>query len=121
MDEVIRVSGRIFLLDGSPVENALVSIQVIGPDGETYHIALLYSDSAGRFSDEYRNPQGAPNGLYAVYVKASKMGFRDVQGQVQYSVIPEFPFPSLLFIVLVLAVLALYNTRMREFMGRHGL
>jgi hypothetical protein len=37
-DELIRISGRVSLSDGSPVENALVSIQVIGPTGETYHV-----------------------------------------------------------------------------------
>ncbi|MBS7645888.1 MAG: hypothetical protein QW569_05200 [Candidatus Bathyarchaeia archaeon] len=122
LDEVIRVSGRIFLLDGSPVENVLVSIQVTGPDGETYHIALLYSDAAGRFLDEYRTPQGAPRGLYTVYVKASKVGFRDVQGQVQYSVVPEFPSPPLIMLgVLTLAILALHRVRARSLMGRRGL
>ncbi|MEM2122624.1 MAG: MG2 domain-containing protein [Candidatus Bathyarchaeia archaeon] len=119
--EIIRISGRISLSDGSPVENALVSIQVTGPDGGTYHIALVYSDGMGEFYDEYRTQQEVPNGLYKVYVKASKIGFKDVQGQIQYSVIPEFSSPSLLLGVLILAVLAFYTVKAGRFRDRRGL
>jgi len=111
-DELIRISGRVSLSDGSPVENALVSIQVIGPTGETYHVALLYSDGAGEFLDEYRVQQGSPNGSYTVYVKASKVGFRDAQRQLQYLVTPELPSPTLMAsMALILAISAVYTLR----------
>lgn len=113
-DEVIKISGIVSLSDGTAVANALVSIQVVGPDDAIYHIALVYSNDTGGFLDEYRTPEGAPNGLYIAYIKASKVGFKDAQSQVEYSVIPELSSPFLAMLpVLLVTILAIYVIRKR--------
>lgn len=113
--EIVRISGIVSLSNGTGVANALVSIQVMGPDDAVYHIALVYSNDTGGFLDEYRTPDEAPNGLYTAYIKASKVGFEDAQSQVEYSVIPELSSPSLAMLpVLLVTILAIYVIKKRE-------
>ena len=106
INELIRISGTVLTNTGDPVSNAIISIEVIGPERTTYHVALRYSDETGAFIEEYYTPEGAPTGIYTVYLRASRPGFAVISHNIQYSLIPEFGFlyAILLFIVLVLVI-----------------
>ncbi len=108
-NELIQISGIISYGDGTAVPNAMISIQVVGPNLAVYHIALTYTDGRGEFIDEYYTPEGAPLGIYTVYIKASKVGFGDAQEEIQYSVIPEFPLPTTAILVSMFIILIYYK------------
>ena len=76
LGELVTVSGRIVDAKGG-VPEAEVSIQVDGPKGGTVHIAFLYSNSTGSFSDSFRLPKDAIAGDYIIHVTASKQGYQE--------------------------------------------
>lgn len=54
----VTIYGQVTGLNQSAVALAAVSIQVNDPYGSSVHIALLYSDSNGTYSDEFQLPAG---------------------------------------------------------------
>jgi len=87
--ELITISGRIIDAKGNGVLDAEVSIQVDGPRGGTVHIAFLYSNSNGSFSDSFRLPKGALPGDYIVHVTAIKQGYREAYRSFRFSIEEE--------------------------------
>lgn len=77
LGDLITISGRIIDAKSDGVLEAEVSIEVDGPRGGTVHIAFLYSDSNGSFSDSFRLPKGAIAGNYIIHVTASKEGYQE--------------------------------------------
>lgn len=77
LGDLITISGRIIDAKGDGVLEAEVSIQVNGPKGGTVHIAFLYSDSNGSFTDSFQLLKGAIVGDYIIHVTASKQGYQE--------------------------------------------
>jgi len=83
---VLNIRGRVTGLNQSTVALASVSIQVNDPYESSLHIALVYSDSSGEYSDTFKLPSGRPAGDYAIYVTATKPGFQDAYAKLVFSV-----------------------------------
>ncbi len=113
INELIRISGRVLTNTGTPVSNAIISIQVLGPNFTTSHIALRYSDETGAFLEEYYTPEGAPTGTYTVYVKVSKAGFEDIGAEIVYSIIPEFHITYAIILLTLLLLLINFQDKNR--------
>jgi len=95
LGELITISGRIIDTKGDGVLAAEVSIQVDGPKGGTVHIAFLYSDSNGSFTDSFRLLKGAIEGDYIIHVTASKQGYQEAHRSFSFY-IGEEPEPAYL-------------------------
>jgi hypothetical protein len=80
----VMIYGQVTRLNQSAVALAAVSIQVNDPYGSSVHIALLYSDSDGAYSDEFKLPAGGASGNYTIYVTASKPGFQDAHAKLAF-------------------------------------
>ncbi len=85
LGELIAINGKISNEAGSPIQNALVSIQVNNPNGSVVHIALVYSSKNGTFKDEFSLSSDAPEGNYTIYVIASKAGYEDFRTTISLS------------------------------------
>ena len=83
---VLNIRGRVTGLNQSAVALASVSIQVNDPYESSLHIALVYSDNGGEYSDTFQLPSGRPAGDYAIYVTATKPGFQDAYAKLVFSV-----------------------------------
>jgi len=75
LGELIVIYGKITYANGTAAPMAEVSIQIDGPRGGTVHIAFLYSDSNGVFSDRCQLKTEAPEGNYMIYVTAIQQGY----------------------------------------------
>ena len=71
----VVINGRILDASGSPVSNAIVSIQVTNPEATTIHLAVAYSTPNGTFQDNFLIPVNSPGGNYTAYLVADKPGF----------------------------------------------
>lgn len=92
--EVIKVYGKVSDELGSPIQNALVSIQVDNPNGSTVHVALVYSSKDGTFKDEFSLAMDSPEGTYTIYITSSKIGYEDYRTKISFTLL--FPNFSLL-------------------------
>jgi hypothetical protein len=81
-----------------PVEGAQVSIQVDDASGKTIHLALVYTDKDGYYSDQFKMPENV-NGGFRVYVSAVKTGFERAIAQSEFTSIPEFSTLTFVFVV----------------------
>ena len=86
--KVIIIQGQV-LEDSKGVSDALVSIQVNDPRGESIHIALTYSNKTGHFYDEFLL-KGVTPGNYTLYLTASKIGYRDVVINIPFTLYSDF-------------------------------
>jgi len=68
--EHIMVSGRVTDTKDQGVAGAEISIQVDGPKGGTVHIAFLYTNISGGFSDSFLLTKGITAGDYTIHVTA---------------------------------------------------
>jgi uncharacterized membrane protein len=80
--ELIIISGVVSSASGSPIQNALISIQVNNPNGSVIHVSLVYSSKNGSFKDEFSLSSDAVEGNYTIYVMASKAGYEDFQTKI---------------------------------------
>lgn len=83
---VVTLFGNITRANRSPVILATVSIEVNDPHGSSVHIALLHSDNKGSYSDTFELGPEQTTGNYTIYVTASKLGFRDAQAILIFSI-----------------------------------
>jgi len=88
---LVSIRGTVTGVNQSAAPLVSVSIQVNDPYGSTLHIALVYSDDNGEYSDAFQLSSGRPPGDYRIYVTASKPGFQDAHAQLTFSVRPT-PF-----------------------------
>ncbi|HID16747.1 TPA: hypothetical protein EYP26_00475 [Candidatus Bathyarchaeota archaeon] len=89
--ELIKVYGKVSDESGSPIQNALVSIQVDNPNGSTVHVALVYSSKDGTFKDEFSLAMGSPEGTYTIYITSSKLGYEDYRTKISFTLLfPDF-------------------------------
>jgi len=82
----LNIRGRVTGLNQSAVALASVSIQVNDPYGNNLHIALVYSDNSGEYSDTFQLQSGRRAINYAIDVTASKFGFQDAYAKLAFSV-----------------------------------
>ncbi len=71
----VTISGRIFDVDNQSVSTAVVSIQVIDPQGTSVHVAVAYSTRTGEFQDAFLLQTSSPGGNYTTYLVADKPGY----------------------------------------------
>ena len=71
----VTISGRIFDVDNQSVSNAVLSIQVIDPQGTSVHVAIAYSTRTGQFQDTFLLQSNSPGGNYTTYLVADKPGY----------------------------------------------
>jgi hypothetical protein len=71
----VSVKGRVFDLNNSSLSNALISIEVISPQGSSVHVAVAYTDSNGLFQDTFIMAQSSPAGNYTAFLTADKPGY----------------------------------------------
>ena len=71
----VSVTGRVFDLNNSSLSNALISIEVISPQGSSVHVAVAYTDSNGLFQDTFNMAQSSPAGNYTAFLTADKPGY----------------------------------------------
>jgi len=75
----VSVTGRVFDLNNSSLSNALISIEVISPQGSSVHVAVAYTDSNGVFQDTFNMAQSSPAGNYTAFLTADKPGYNTAQ------------------------------------------
>ena len=71
----VVVSGRVFDLDNVSLSNAVISIEVISPQGTSIHVAIAYTDLRGVFEDTFYMVQSSPAGNYTAFLTAEKPGY----------------------------------------------
>jgi len=71
----VTISGRIFDASNQSVSNAVLSIQVIDPQGTSVHVAIAYSTETGLFQDNFLLQSNSPGGNYTAYLVADKPGY----------------------------------------------
>jgi hypothetical protein len=71
----VTISGRIFDVYNQSVSNAVLSIQVIDPQGTSVHVAIAYSTRTGQFQDTFLLQTNSPGGNYTTYLVADKPGY----------------------------------------------
>jgi len=71
----VTISGRIFDVNNQSVSNAVMSIQVIDPQGTSVHVAIAYSTQTGQFQDTFLLEPNSPGGNYTTYLVADKPGY----------------------------------------------
>jgi len=84
-DEV-RISGLVKLNLGASVAGATVSLSVLDPAGEEVHAAVMNTDQAGRYAENFTLPSIAVEGTYTVYATASMTGYKDAYATVTFTV-----------------------------------
>jgi len=82
----VTVYGKVSRLSQSPVNLATISIEVNDPYGSSVHIAFLYSNTDGSYSDTFQLESTRQPGNYTIYVTASKVGFQDAQTKFTFSI-----------------------------------
>ena len=71
----VTIVGRIFDVSNQSVSNAVLSIQVIDPQGTSVHVAIAYSTGTGQFQDSFLLQSSSPGGNYTAYLVADKPGY----------------------------------------------
>ena len=102
--ELATITGQVLDENMQGVPLASVSIQANDPSGNPIHVALVISTTDGGYSDQFTTPTGPVNGVYSVYVTATKPGYGTASGQVVCTIIPEFPEAQLPWIMLLLTL-----------------
>jgi len=69
------ISGRVFDTTGTPVSNAIISIQVTNPQATSIHLAVAYTATDGTFQDTFVIASNSPGGNYTAYLVADKPGY----------------------------------------------
>ncbi|HYW01406.1 MAG TPA: hypothetical protein VE862_08050 [Candidatus Acidoferrum sp.] len=91
----VSVAGRVFDLNNSSLSNALISIEVISPQGSSVHVAVAYTDSNGLFQDTFNMAQSSPAGNYTAYLTADKPGYDTAhQNLIFVYLTPDFALES---------------------------
>lgn len=73
--ERMVVYGVVTELSQQPVEGARVSIQVGDASGKTIHLALVYTDRDGYYSDQFKMPENV-NGSSRFTFQPSRRGLK---------------------------------------------
>jgi len=71
----VTISGRLFDAYNQSVSNAVLSIQVIDPQGTSVHVAIAYSTGTGQFQDIFLLQLNSPGGNYTTFLVADKPGY----------------------------------------------
>ena len=91
----VSVTGRVFDLNNGSLSNALISIEVISPQGSSVHVAVAYTDSNGLFQDTFNMAQSSPAGNYTAYLTADKPGYDTAhQNLIFVYLTPDFALES---------------------------
>lgn len=80
------ISGELSDSQGNPVDSGSISIQVASPEGGSIHIALVYTESDGRYHDEFLLVEGLSDGSFNVHITASKSGYEDAKTSTTFSI-----------------------------------
>jgi hypothetical protein len=98
----VVITGKVFDTSGTPVSNAVISIQVTNPQSTSVHLAVAYSSFDGSFQDSFVLPLNSVGGNYTAYLVADKPGFDTVRIALTFSYSsPDFsmqPLTSKLFL-----------------------
>jgi len=84
--EDVEISGYVRLGSGVSAVGASVSLSVLEPDGDEVDAAVLQTNNAGRFAENFTLPSTAANGTYTVYATASMSGYKDAFATVTFTV-----------------------------------
>ena len=71
----VEITGKVIDSSGSPIPNAIISIQVTNPKATSIHLAIAYSTPNGSFQDSFLISSTSPGGNYTAYLVADKPGF----------------------------------------------
>jgi hypothetical protein len=71
----VTISGRVFEAGNISVPNAVISIQVINPQGTSILVSIRYTDSMGAFQDTFRAATNSPAGNYTAFLVVDKPGY----------------------------------------------
>ena len=71
----VEITGKVIDSSGSPIPNAIISIQVTNPKATSIHLAIAYSTPNGSFQDSFLISVTSPGGNYTAYLVADKPGF----------------------------------------------
>ena len=71
----VTISGRVFDSYNQSVPNAVLSLQVIDPQGTSVHVSIAYSTQTGQFSDTFLLRSNSPGGNYTTFLVADKPGY----------------------------------------------
>ena len=112
--ELITISGKVLDNSQQGVAFASVSIQVNDPNQNPIHIASTISAADGSFTDQFTVPVGSADGGYVAFATASKPGYTDASNQAAYTVIPEFPAQSTLWLISIPLLLVALLMRRRK-------
>jgi len=82
----VYIFGHVDLRHGDSIADALVSIQVLDPSGQTKHINSTKTNEAGHFSDLFTLSSDAVEGLYTVYVTASFAPYKDAVAKTTFTI-----------------------------------
>jgi len=85
--ELVEIFGAVLNLTGSPIENAVVAIEVKDSGSNTIFLDITYSLPNGTYADDFRLSVYAPPGQYTVFATASKPGFTSTSVQTSFQVL----------------------------------
>jgi hypothetical protein len=72
----VVISGRVFdAISNQSVPNAVLSIQVIDPEGTSVHVAIAYSAQNGQYQDSFLLSSTSLGGNYTAFLVADKPGY----------------------------------------------
>ena len=72
----VVISGRVFdAISNQSVPNAVLSIQVIDPQGTSVHVAIAYSTQNGLYQDSFLLSSTSLGGNYTAFLVADKPGY----------------------------------------------
>lgn len=73
---VVVISGRVFdAISNQSVPNAVLSIQVIDPQGTSVHVAIAYSTQDGLYQDSFLLSSSSLGGNYTAFLVTDKPGY----------------------------------------------
>lgn len=102
-NEVVKISGSVWVSSQNAVPEAEVSIQVTNPLGNVVHSALTRTNGFGVYFDNFTVGEVGYSvflpGTYTVFVTASKLGYVDGHSHASF-VIEETSLPSVNFVTL---------------------
>jgi hypothetical protein len=71
----VTITGRVFDSYNQSIPNAVLSLQVIDPEGTSVHVSIAYSTQTGQFSDTFLLRSSSPGGNYTTFLVADKPGY----------------------------------------------
>ena len=84
--ETVAISGKVSDNQSNPVAGASVSLQVNDPPID---ILLVVSDQSGSYTDQFTLSNTSQQGVYTIYISASKAGYTTAQQQLTFTVAPQ--------------------------------